>query len=65
MNLEFLVRLKTILIFSEGRDFLAFRYRSTRDFLNTKIGYLFTSVDRPSIFRTAQTHTIDYDLKTF
>ena len=50
-------------IFSEGRDFLAFRYRSTRDFLNTKIGYLFTSVDRPSIERTAETHTIDYDLK--
>ncbi len=50
-------------IFSEGRDFLAFRYRSTRDFLSTKIGYLFTSVDRPSIERTAETHTIDYDLK--
>ena len=25
--------------YSEGRDFLAFRFRSTRDFLNTKIGY--------------------------
>ncbi len=50
-------------VFSEGRDFLAFRFRSTRDFLNTKIGYLFTSVDRPSIERTAETHTIDYDLK--
>jgi len=50
-------------IFSEGRDFLAFRYRSTRDFLNTKIGYLLTSVDRPSIDRTAETHTLDYDFK--
>ena len=50
-------------LFSEGRDFIAFRYRSTRDFLNTKIGYLFTSVNRPSIDRTADTHTLDYDLK--
>jgi hypothetical protein len=50
-------------LYSDGRDFLALRYRLNRDYLNTKLGYLHTSVDRPSIDRKAHTHTLDYDLK--
>ena len=50
-------------LYSNGRDFLALRYRLNRDYLNTKLGYLHTSVDRPSIDRKAHTHTLDYDLK--
>ena len=48
-------------IFSEGRDYIAARYKRNLSSINGKVGYLVTSVDRPSIDRKAQVHVIDYD----
>ena len=50
-------------IFSEGRDFLAFRYKTNLSKNEGKIGYLMTSADRPSIDRKAIANVLDFDFK--
>ena len=50
-------------IYSEGRDFLAFRYKTNLAKNNGKVGYLITSADRPSIDRKATANVLDFDFK--
>ena len=50
-------------LFSEGRDYFAFRYRANLSKNNGKVGYLVTSVDRPSIDRRATANVMDFDFK--
>lgn len=50
-------------IFSEGRNFIAARYKRNLNKSNIKLGYLLTHVDRPSINRKASVNTVDYEYK--
>ena len=50
-------------IFSKGRDFLSFRYKTNLSKNNGKLGYLITSTDRPSIDRKAIVNVFDFDFK--
>ena len=50
-------------LFSEGRDYFAFRYKANLSKNSGKVGYLTTSVNRPSIDRKAKANVIDFDFK--
>ena len=50
-------------LFSKGRDFLAGRFKKNLSSNKGTIGYLITSVNRPSIDRKSLVNTFDFDYK--
>ena len=59
----FFVALEDNTIFSKGRDFFSGRFKRNLNNSEGTVGYLVTSVDRPSIDRKAFVNTLDFDYK--
>ena len=59
----FFVALEDNTIFSKGRDFFSGRFKRNLNNSKGTVGYLVTSVDRPSINRKAFVNTLDFDYK--